>query len=166
MKILTLRILCSIITVELLLGTFFTNIFFLNQSYSHEDKQKMMTLSYKFIFTIFEPEKFLFTIPLVTAIPNNNTSFLSSESNISIGSTSFVPSKIQIPIGEKVSWTNNDSTLHTVTEGNLETGTIHAIFDSNIIYPDQTWNYTFNSKGTFDYHCIIHPFMEGTVIVN
>ena len=53
-----------------------------------------------------------------------------------------------------------------MTEGNPETGTTQAIFNSDILYPDQTWNYTFNSKGTFDYHCTIHPFMEGTVIVN
>jgi plastocyanin len=54
-----------------------------------------------------------------------------------------------------------------VTEENPETGTTtQAVFDSDIIYPDQVWYYTFDSTGTFDYHCTIHPFMKGIVIVN
>ena len=115
---------------------------------------------------IVETEKFIFTFPLAVAISTNDTSFLPPASSISIGSTSFVPSKIQVSIGSKVSWTNNDSTLHTVTQGNPVTGATQAIFNSDILYPDQSWDYTFNSIGTFDYHCTIHPFMEGTVIVN
>ena len=52
--------------------------------------------------TIFEPQKFIFTIPLIAAAtPTNDTSFLSSENSISIGSTSFVPSTVQIPLEEK-----------------------------------------------------------------
>jgi plastocyanin len=167
MNNLNLTILFSVITVGLLLGTFFSNILFLNQSFSQEYKQNTMTIGYKFILnTIVESAKFIFTIPLAAAIPTHETSFLPLDSTISIDSTSFVPSKIQVSIGSKVSWTNNDSTLHTVTQGNPETVTAQAIFDSDILYPDQTWEYTFNSTGAFDYHCTIHPFMEGMVIVN
>ena len=123
----------SMIIVGLLLGTFYSNILFLSQSgFSQENKQNMMTsIGYKFVLnTIIESGKFIFTIPSAAAIPTNNTSFLPLESSISIGSTSFVPSNIHVISGSKVSWTNNDSTLHTVTaEGDPETETTQAIFD-------------------------------------
>jgi plastocyanin len=166
MNVLISSILFSIMTVWLLLAIFLSNILFFNQSFPQENKQIRMTIDHNFILNaIVDSERFIFTIPLAVAIPTNDTSFLPDESSISIGSTSFFPSEIQVPIGSKVSWTNNDSTLHTVTEENPERVTTQTKFDSDILYPDQTWNYTFNSTGTFNYHCTIHPFMEGTVIV-
>ena len=79
----------------------------------------------------------------------------------------FVPPHISLSLGSIVSWTNGDSITHTVTaEGNPEIANGEAPFDSGPISPGYTWDNTFNSPGQFDYHCSIHPFMTGKVIIN
>jgi plastocyanin len=70
----------------------------------------------------------------------------------------FVPNSITVPTGTQITWVNNDSTTHTVTS---DTGA----FDSQSIEPQGTFSFTFNTAGTFSYHCSIHPTMTGTVIV-
>jgi plastocyanin len=61
-------------------------------------------------------------------------------------------------MGTTVTWTNLDSTVHTVTSGT-------GAFDSGALGQNATFSYTFNSRGTFNYHCTLHPFMTGKVIV-
>jgi plastocyanin len=155
-----LNIIFSLITIGVLVSPFLSHTTFFTLSFAQEDRQNFMFVSYNSMLnTILESANELrFILPIATDL-NNDRSIVQTEINISIGSTSFVPSKIQVPIGSKVLWTNNDSTLHTVTEA------AQALFNSDIIYSDQTWDYTFESIGTFDYHCTIHPFMKGTVIV-
>jgi plastocyanin len=155
-----LSIIFSLITIGVLLSPFLSHTTFFKLSFAQEDRQNFMFVSYNSMLnTILESaNELIFIFPIATDL-NNDRLIVQTEINISIGSTSFVPSKIQVPIGSKVLWTNNDSTLHTVTEA------AQALFNSDIIYSDQTWDYTFESIGTFDYHCTIHPFMKGTVIV-
>ena len=59
-----------------------------------------------------------------------------------------------------VVWTNNDSVGHTIT---ADQGAGPA---SGVINHGETYAFTFNTPGTFSYHCSIHPSMKGTVIVN
>jgi plastocyanin len=79
----------------------------------------------------------------------------------------FVPPQISLSSGSTISWTNDDSITHTVTaEGNPAIVNGEAPFDSGLISPGYTWDNTFDSPGQFDYHCFIHPFMTGKVIIN
>jgi uncharacterized surface protein with fasciclin (FAS1) repeats len=71
---------------------------------------------------------------------------------------SFDPETTMVMAGETVSWTNMDDEAHTVT---AEDGT----FDSGEIETGESFNYTFEETGTFDYYCTIHPEMTGSVIV-
>jgi plastocyanin len=71
----------------------------------------------------------------------------------------FVPPQISVSSeGNIVSWTNEDSTEHTVTADD-------GSFDSGPISPGDTFENTLDSPGDFGYHCAIHPFMTGVVIV-
>ena len=71
----------------------------------------------------------------------------------------FVPPQISVSSeGNIVSWTNEDSTEHTVTADD-------GSFDSGPISPGDTFENTLDSPGDFGYHCEIHPFMTGVVIV-
>ena len=71
----------------------------------------------------------------------------------------FVPPEISVSSeGNIVSWTNEDSTEHTVTADD-------GSFDSGPISPGDTFENTLDSLGDFGYHCEIHPFMTGVVIV-
>jgi plastocyanin len=80
-------------------------------------------------------------------------------------SKSYDPSPLTITRGTMVMWTNKDSSLHTVTSGLPEQGSVGTLFDSGIISPGQTFSYAFGNPGTFDYSCTLHPFMHGEVIV-
>ena len=72
----------------------------------------------------------------------------------------FVPATITIGLGDTVTWTNNASDPHTSTS---DTG----IWDSGSMSPGATFSHTFNSAGSFAYHCTFHQSlgMVGTVIV-
>jgi plastocyanin len=71
----------------------------------------------------------------------------------------FVPPEIGVSSeGNIVSWINDDSTEHTITADD-------GSFDSGPISPGDTFDNTFDAPGDFGYHCSIHPFMTGVVIV-
>lgn len=71
---------------------------------------------------------------------------------------SYDPLGIQIDSGTTVTWTNEDFVAHTVTDKELS-------FDSGFIQAGNTWSYTFEKQGEFDYFCTLHPWMEGTISV-
>jgi plastocyanin len=81
-----------------------------------------------------------------------------------IGQVYYDPTDISVSIGTTVVWTNNDNAAHTATSGSLEQG-ISGEFDSDLIPPGGTFEYTFNTADTRDYFCLLHPWMKGTVTV-
>lgn len=60
--------------------------------------------------------------------------------------------------GTTVRWTNEDEDAHTVTGDNGGP-------NSGQIQENGTYSYTFNTPGTYPYHCANHPEMEGVVVV-
>lgn len=71
----------------------------------------------------------------------------------------YLPSVLTIKPGTKVTWINNDSVAHTVTS---ETGNI---LNSAPLQTGQSFNYTFNESGKYNYYCTLHPEMKATVVV-
>jgi predicted secreted protein with PEFG-CTERM motif len=76
----------------------------------------------------------------------------------------FIPSEVTTDVGSEVIWTNDDTAGHTVTSGTLEGGP-DGIFDSGLFMAGKTFSYKFEEAGEFPYFCIVHPWMQGTVIV-
>jgi copper-containing nitrite reductase len=68
------------------------------------------------------------------------------------------PVTVVVGVNNTITWTNDDTMTHTVTS---RTG----IFDSGQIMAGMTWTYTFNTPGTYNYYCTLHPWMNGTVTV-
>ncbi|MCH7876983.1 MAG: cupredoxin domain-containing protein [Thaumarchaeota archaeon] len=75
----------------------------------------------------------------------------------------YVPSLIVIEKGKQVTWVNEDSAFHSVTSGFYDAPT--DLFDSGYLDPFESYTFTFNETGIYDYHCTLHPWMEGQVIV-
>jgi plastocyanin len=71
------------------------------------------------------------------------------------------PDTIEVKVGDSVTWTNNDSTAHTVTQDPSGSG-----FQSGKIDPGGTFEFTFDTAGEFEYFCEFHPNMHGTVVVS
>jgi plastocyanin len=79
-------------------------------------------------------------------------------STVEINNFAFTPAKLTVPAGTSVSWKFEDSTQHTVTADDNS-------FTSEASGAGQTYEHTFDTKGTLAYHCSIHPFMKGSVEV-
>ncbi|MEJ0021427.1 MAG: cupredoxin family copper-binding protein [Candidatus Doudnabacteria bacterium] len=77
---------------------------------------------------------------------------------ISIQNFAFTPTSIMIRKGDTVVWTNKDSAVHTVIGDNGGPA-------SSNLSTNQTYSFTFNTIGAFNYHCSIHPYMQGIVTV-
>jgi plastocyanin len=75
------------------------------------------------------------------------------------------PSPLTVKVGTSVTWTNKDSSIHTVTSGLPEEGDVGTLFDSSLISPGMTFVHVFDKRGTLDYSCTLHPFMHGQIIV-
>lgn len=76
----------------------------------------------------------------------------------------YLPFEVSIDAGTLVSWSNDDTAAHTVTSGLKETGA-DGIFDSGLLPAGETFETAFNDPGSFDYYCVVHPWMMGTVNV-
>ncbi|NHH96840.1 hypothetical protein DYY66_2088 [Candidatus Nitrosotalea sp. FS] len=77
----------------------------------------------------------------------------------------FAPNPVTIKTGTTVTWTNSDSAGHTVTSGKPSDSVSGDIFDSGIIKPGKTFQFTFTKAGSQDYFCSVHPWMTGKVTV-
>ncbi len=75
----------------------------------------------------------------------------------------YVPSLITIEKGKQVTWVNEDSAFHSVTSGFYAAPT--DLFDSGHLDPFESYTLTFDETGIYDYHCTLHPWMKGQVIV-
>lgn len=80
-------------------------------------------------------------------------------SAVNIDNYKFNPNALAVKKGTTVTWTNNDGATHTVTSSG-STGPASEIMASG-----QTYSYTFDTIGTYDYYCNLHPSMKGTVSV-
>jgi plastocyanin len=86
----------------------------------------------------------------------------------SLTTDAYSPNPINANVGDTVTWTNRDSTPHTVTSGTA--GAPDGNFDSSpgfnpLLAPQQTFSHTFTEAGEFPYYCGLHPNMVGTVMV-
>jgi plastocyanin len=89
---------------------------------------------------------------------SNGGNTTSTDPNVSIKNFAFTVTTLKIGAGVTVKWTNNDGTSHTVTADD-------GSFNSGNIAPGASFTKKFNTKGTFAYHCSIHPMMTASVVV-
>lgn len=80
------------------------------------------------------------------------------------GQIYYDPEIIDISVGTTVMWENVDSTMHTSTSGNPDTGA-DGFFDSDILATGETYEFIFSEAGSYEYYCILHPWMVGTINV-
>jgi plastocyanin len=91
------------------------------------------------------------------ALGGGETAGASATKTVSIVSFAFKPGTVRVKRGARVAFANTSNTTHTATRG--------GVFDTKRIAPGKSVVVRFNRKGTFAYHCKIHPFMKGRVVV-
>ena len=87
-----------------------------------------------------------------------------SGSDSKCGDKCFIPNNANVKVGGTVTWKNVDSAAHTVTSGKAATS--DGIFDSGMIMAGNTFPQKFDKAGTYDYYCMVHPWMMGKVVVS
>jgi len=78
----------------------------------------------------------------------------------------FSPNPVNANVGDTVTWTNDDSTPHTVVSGVAATpdGKFNSSPNFNpLIKTKETFSVKFNATGDYPYYCELHPAMVGTV---
>jgi nitrite reductase (NO-forming) len=102
---------------------------------------------------IFAQTSFSISIVSGSSAPNNPKFYDPSPANVAVGTT--------------VTWTNNDATLHTVYSGTPDDSANGGkLFQSTYMAKGQTFEHKFDTAGTFDYYCTLHPFMIGKIVVS
>jgi plastocyanin len=76
----------------------------------------------------------------------------------------YSPASVTINVGDTVKWDNVDTAAHTVTGGSPANGP--SGFDSSLLMGGKSFENTFDKAGTYDYFCMVHPWMVGNVKVN
>ena len=77
----------------------------------------------------------------------------------------YLPADITINAGDTVEWINVDTAAHTVTGGSPADGP-SGVFDSSLVMGGAVYAFTFEETGSYDYFCMVHPWMVGSVTVN
>lgn len=103
--------------------------------------------------TVVEQAVILVSVPQGTSVPGCENS-----------NECFLPASITIKVGDTVSWTNDDTAAHTVTSGVPSPGP-DGVFDSSLFMAGTTFEHAFVLPGSFEYFCMVHPWMQGQIIV-
>jgi len=77
---------------------------------------------------------------------------------VKITANGFSPKTLTINQGDVIKWTNADNVNHQLVANN-------GAFASPIMRPGQTYSFTFNTAGKFNYHDALHPALTGTITV-
>lgn len=80
------------------------------------------------------------------------------EMRIEIKDFSFQPKEVTVPVGSKVIWVNKDEEPHTVVSTD-------KAFLSKALDTDDTFAFTFEKPGTYEYFCSVHPRMTAKIVV-
>ena len=81
----------------------------------------------------------------------------SRSATVDINHFEFHPPTLRVAKGTRVVFSNSAGVAHTATD--------RGVFDSGHIKPGRSFAVRFEQKGTFSYHCKIHTFMHGKIVV-
>jgi plastocyanin len=84
----------------------------------------------------------------------------SSGGGVKIANFAFSPATLTVSGSGRITVTNDDSTAHTFTADDGHS------FDTGSIDPGSSSSVTAPKPGRYAYHCSIHPFMHGTLVVH
>ena len=77
----------------------------------------------------------------------------------------YMPYNAALDIGGEAMWHNVDTMAHTVSSGTPAEG-LDDVFDSSLVPAGGMFSYKFEEAGTYDYFCMVHPWMTGIVTVS
>jgi len=91
--------------------------------------------------------------------PAASVSIVSGASGLGTGAFDPNPFTRSFNAGNRVGWANNDAVVHRLVSD-------APAFDSGDLAAGATFTFTYSARGTYTYHCSIHPSMVGTIRLN
>lgn len=85
------------------------------------------------------------------------TAQTSATKTVSISGFTYKPATLTVAKGTTVRWVNGDGVAHTATRA--------GGFNTKRIGAGKSASVRFNARGSFRYHCTIHPEMRGKIVV-
>lgn len=82
-------------------------------------------------------------------------------SEVNIEDSAYGPANIRVKKGTTVTWTNKDTIRHDIAPDEENPN----FQGSELLGQGESYSFTFNEVGTYNYHCTPHPFMKGSVEV-
>jgi plastocyanin len=99
-----------------------------------------------------------FNAPTTGPAPTLSSYSAAAQTAVNIVNSTYRPRTLKTQVGTTVKFLNKDYTAHTVTADD-------GSFSSSFLTKNRSYKHTFSKPGKYPYHCKIHPFMTGTVIV-
>ena len=125
----------------------------------------------KIIYSLFG---LLAIFSLIAVAPPAFADHATAEVDMAVGSSlvgcettneCYIPHMVTIDVGGEVMWNNIDGMAHTVSAGTPAEG-LSDDFDSGLVGPGAMFSHKFTEAGTYDYFCLVHPWMVGSVMVS
>jgi amicyanin len=101
---------------------------------------------------------FLLAASFLGVTPVLGGTALAENPMVKIEDFTFSPASLTVKIGAAVTWLNKDDIPHTVVSKN-------RVFKSKALDTGDSFSFTFNEAGTYEYFCSLHPHMTGTIVV-
>lgn len=95
--------------------------------------------------------------------PQNELTTNAKDVSVTIKDLRFNPPKLIVEPGTTVTWTNDDNTVHTVSSDATSGPT--SFKASEFLDPGKSFSHKFEQPGDYKYHCDVHPYLMGEVIV-
>jgi plastocyanin len=109
------------------------------------------------------PQTPVYTVLTTLPVPQSTNQV--SENTITIDQDGFDPVSITVEPGSTVRWVNADSTDDPARYNPTHRISIANVKDSPLLSPGQGWSWIFYERGTYSVSDMIHPTLQGTVIV-
>ena len=110
----------------------------------------------------------MMSIPLVYASDGGESSITQKCDTVScqveMVNSTFMPNTLKARPLADIVWMNNDNARHMVSSGS--SGSIEAPLASTIIEPGESYKFSFQKPGKYQYFCQIHPLMRGVIVVD
>lgn len=87
-----------------------------------------------------------------------STTAFAADTTIKISQFAFAPASVEVDVGSKVTWVNEDKAVHSVISDTSR-------FGSEPLKQGDQFSTAFNTPGTYKYRCGFHDYMTGTVVV-
>lgn len=139
----------SVLFILILLAVVILGLFYYNYNYQLSNQNKYVN----------DINKEIKTDEANKPINNINEVITNKNYEIQIKDFAFSTKELKIKKGDSVTWTNFDAVRHTVTSDSGDE------LNSKLLSTNENYQHTFNEAGIFNYHCVPHPYMKGTIIV-